>query len=635
MDNSVVNLLKHTNIQTTAPQNSGNKSYWANNLTSKPDSFTKQNASNDNKFTLKEALKNFAKGVFAPIKAIFKKPLLSIGIIATTLVATQFIPVLAPIMAVGFGLLSAFELSKGIYSAVKEYKNGKYDNSEKAFEKIGSGFIGTALTALGIKQTAKIASEAKTMSALNTSDLNILQKNEIAQTISKGTWFNALKENVSILTTKNGLKAIAHQFKPSFLKSRLANIMLGINQRLSPEKQLEKFKKSPEGIRRANLTDEEIQKEIQVVYDKVFDELKIPKEARPRLILKNLEGEVYGEYCAKSHYINVDPQSYRTGAANIEHVIMHEATHCKRALTCAQLPKEQFEKIICDEILNKIQNGEPRLVVYGVTPNGKSLVMLPPKLSPQMRSSFAQFAKDTLLNSKIDQKELSYRVAEFTEEFLAKFPDFIKMHGGDDAKATQQLMNYLLSIPIRKGLATTQLAANVNKGKLALTGISTQDVANSVVRGMDNLEINLINQTMRNTKNPLLRTITNSQYIAAPEEVLCEQAASKFTIQTVLDKIKTLKESGQLTLKKELELLQNLRKEQLIFDSKTFGLKINPIIKDFFTGNNKVAEIQNFLEQFSLLNYNTSAYKNMIKNLKDLSAASANNSGIVLSQTKS
>lgn len=632
VNNLIVNLAKQTNIQ--APLQSADRPYWTNIPKTKSDTFEKQNASNDNKFTFKEALKNFANGIISPLKAIIKKPLLSLGILATTLVATQFIPVLVPVMAVGFGVLSVFELSKGIYSAVKEYKNGKYDNSEKAFEKIGSGLIGTVLTALGMKQSAKIAVEAKTMSKLNVSDLNILQKNEIAQTISKGSWFNALKENVSILTTKNGLGSVLHQLKPTFLKTRLADIMLGFNQRLKPEKQIEKFKKTPEGIRRANLTEEQLQKEVQVAYDKVFDELKIPEELRPKLVIKKSGAGAAGDYCAKEHCISLYADGYRNGEFNLEHIVMHEATHCKNSLLCAKLPKEQLDKIICDGIFNKLQNGEDTFVIYGLSPKGKPLIMQAPQFTPQMRSSFAQFAKNNLFKSNSELERMSGQVSNFVDDFITQFPDFVKMNGSNESKATEQLMNYIMSVPCRKSIASAQILPNVDAGKLSLLGMPSENLTTTVINRMNNIERNCISQNWSTTKNSMLNLMSDGQYVSSPEEVLCEQAGSKFMIKTILDKIKSLKESGQLTFKKELELLQELRKEQLNIDNKTFMLNINPILKSLFLGDKtKGAELRTFFHKVAVLHTDRVFYNSLMRNLKNLTTASSNESGVILSQT--
>ena len=117
------------------------------------------NASNDGKFSQKEAGKNFIKGIFSPLKAVVEHPLITLGTIAATSVACSLVPIIAPVMSIGFGALSIFQLGKGIYNSVNEYKKGNYDNSEKAFEKIGQGVVGTATSLMSVKRNARIAEE--------------------------------------------------------------------------------------------------------------------------------------------------------------------------------------------------------------------------------------------------------------------------------------------------------------------------------------------------------------------------------------------------------------------------------------------------------------------------------------------
>ena len=86
------------------------------------------NASNNGIFSKREAGKNFLKGIFSPLKAVIEHPIISIGTIATTGIACSLIPVLTPVMSIGFGALSVFQLGKGIFDSIVEYKKGNYDN---------------------------------------------------------------------------------------------------------------------------------------------------------------------------------------------------------------------------------------------------------------------------------------------------------------------------------------------------------------------------------------------------------------------------------------------------------------------------------------------------------------------------
>ena len=174
------------------------------NFTSRDDLFEKPNKkvdkSSNGKFDISECVKNFAKGLLSPITAVIKHPLMTIGTLAVTVALCSVVPVMAPILAVGFGALSVYQVGKGVVEAAKNYKNGEYDKAEKSFNKVGEGTIGVVLTALGIKQSARVAKEAKVMSELGVTSLDKAQKLQIANDIKNGTKLSALKEITTLLS---------------------------------------------------------------------------------------------------------------------------------------------------------------------------------------------------------------------------------------------------------------------------------------------------------------------------------------------------------------------------------------------------------------------------------------------------
>ena len=186
------------------------------------DTFEKQTAANDGKFTFKEAMKNFGKGLLSPIKAIIQHPIMAIGTIAAMGAACIAVPVLAPILGIGFAGLSVLQLGKAIINTRKEYKNGNYDSAEKGFENIGAGTLNTVLSVLGLKSTAKIAAEAKFMNKNNLTVLTDAQRQEVALNTPKG-FLNSVKENLSLITTKEGRSATIAQFKPQVMKERFTS----------------------------------------------------------------------------------------------------------------------------------------------------------------------------------------------------------------------------------------------------------------------------------------------------------------------------------------------------------------------------------------------------------------------------
>ena len=238
----------------------------------------KIDASNDGKFTGKEALRNFGKGLISPIKAIVDHPLIAIGALAATGLACFAIPALTPILTVGFGALSLFEVGKGTYDAVKNYRKGEYDAAEKSFEKIGTGTIGTVLTATGLKSSAKVAAEVKQANQLGRM-LTKAEKVAISRQVQNGSMLSALKENLSIITTAQGRSALIAGFKPSNIVAQF--------KKLVPPAKPKPFDQTAEAQRRANMSTKDVEREVTEIINQAFDEMGIPKEARPKIVIQD------------------------------------------------------------------------------------------------------------------------------------------------------------------------------------------------------------------------------------------------------------------------------------------------------------------------------------------------------------
>ena len=106
----VGNLPKINQIQTkkTNTANTTNKMKLKNEQGLFEKTNKKEDKSSNGKFDISECAKSFAKGIFSPLTAIIKHPIATIGVVAATAAACTLVPVLGPIMAVGFGALSAF-----------------------------------------------------------------------------------------------------------------------------------------------------------------------------------------------------------------------------------------------------------------------------------------------------------------------------------------------------------------------------------------------------------------------------------------------------------------------------------------------------------------------------------------------
>ena len=578
---------------------------------------------NDGKFSFWQAAKNFGKGLISPITVIFKHPLMTLATVAAVGAACFFVPVLTPILTLGFGALSVFHLGKALYNTGKNIARGNYDEAEKGFENIGSGVTATALTVLGIKQGAKIAAEAKAASAAGTNSLSAVKRTEIAQKVAGMGYKDALKENLSLFTSKEGYKAIFSQFKPSALVERW-NVLKGLWQNLNKFRKvmkakgdvqkvrMEEFKKSPEGLRRAALTDEQIQAEATAKFNQAFDELGIPKEQRPKLVITpedNLKG---GSYCRQDHVINYNPQSYRNGYFEIDETIMHEATHCKEALLRAGLPKEKVTQIVAEDLSNRIINGEAEQIIV----RGNVLqpdMMQAPKLPDPMKHDFVQFSKKHLFTDnqdlytnlkKIDDAKSSIRfnqskidgkitgeIAEATssikratteviqcrekispviqelEAMIKKYPEFASQYKSPE-EALSVLEQYALSHNFRyrtltntqiQGITPTQLTAEqVLQAEKSLRGYVDTMEGNAGISGLRGF--------MASDNN-------FNHYQFSPEEVLAQQNGNRFLINNFKTQMEQMRASGTLTPEKEAIFTAAIQKAEATIAYKTKGLE--------------------------------------------------------------
>lgn len=246
--------------------------------------------SSKGKFDPLEALKNFGKGLISPITVLLKHPIIAIGSLLAGLVACSLVPALLPVLAVGFGALGIIQMTRGGINAIQRYKAGEYDGAERAFEDIGAGAVGTAMSLVGLKASARVAAEAKAaQSAIKTG----VSFEQAAQTRSMATnqtqnmtFTEALKENASILTTREGRSALIAQLKPSAIRQRILYIKDYFKKNTTTTKRIVEepdFALSAEGIRRSKLSKADITQEVEKVFNKIFDDLDISPQLRPKL----------------------------------------------------------------------------------------------------------------------------------------------------------------------------------------------------------------------------------------------------------------------------------------------------------------------------------------------------------------
>lgn len=568
------------------------------------------NKSNNGKFDFSEAAKNLGKGIISPLTAIIKHPVATIGVLAATVAATTLVPVLGPLMAIGFGAASVYQIGKGTYDAAKNYKNGNYDDAEKSFDKIGQGIVGTVLTALGMKQGAKVANEAKTMNKLDTNILTHTQRSEIAANVDKNGFFSAVLDNLELITTKSGLKSVARQFKPSSIKTRFTELVECFkgNRLIEEEKEVTKkrqvkedFTKTPEGIRRASLTDEQIEQEVNSLYNEAFEKLGIPEEQRPNLKIQKGNAKHGGGYTKGTHELEFNPEAYKAGSFEIEDVIMHEATHCREALLRAGIPQERANQIVKEQLISRVMNGESEQVLVKGNLLGADM-MTPPKMSPQMKKDFVQFAETELYKNEINNDLTRYSdilksnqyckqtnkplipIAEKQEKvqplldkmqaLIDKNPEFIQQYGSNE-EAMAALTEYSVSHNVRYNIFSN---TKINKGSiykpdyLDIPELSGEKLAQAEASLVDEIATIEGNGRISGLGGLFATEQSFNQYQFSPEEVLAQKNGNNFVIEKFSSKIAEMRANGSLTPQEEARLLKIIDKASKTIEYKTKGL---------------------------------------------------------------
>ena len=179
---------------------------------------------NNGEFDANVAANNFCKGLFSPITAIIKHPIATIGVVGATALACSVAPILAPATAIVFGAMGIYEFGKSSYNIVKHSASGEYDKAEKDFEGLGQGTINTVLTALGMRQSARVTKEAQLLSETKATKLSVEQISKIKDEVKSLTLFKSFKESLKLYTTKEGRQAFMYQFKKPVIKERLQDL---------------------------------------------------------------------------------------------------------------------------------------------------------------------------------------------------------------------------------------------------------------------------------------------------------------------------------------------------------------------------------------------------------------------------
>lgn len=353
-----------------------------------PDRFTarseKRNSSNDGKFSIFTAAKEFVKGaVVRPIKAMIKHPLLTIGTLAAAALAVSAAPILLPIMVMGGLAYGAYQIGKGASHVASHLRNGRYDDAERAFGDIGEGVFAVATSALGARSAAGIVAEAKAASAVNSATTAAARTAALENSIAagakarSGSLASAGKELITLFTTKAGRSAIAHQLRPSAFFPAVKGKALNFAGMFK-----EPAKVDTEGIiakvqKQLNISDENMPKIVSSLDDLTGGQrvsaagMYKPGEHKfwafrdPLDLIRNQLPQ------DKAHLVDKLPRPIRNFLGNLilkrfnpENVIAHELTHAKQFEAIRHLPRSQAQELLNSIPLEGHANGR----MFGVIP---------------------------------------------------------------------------------------------------------------------------------------------------------------------------------------------------------------------------------------------------------------------------
>lgn len=534
---------------------------------------------NNGQFDADVAANNFCKGLLSPITAIIKHPIATIGVVGATALACSVAPILAPATAIVFGAMGIYEFGKSSYNIVKHSASGEYDKAEKDFEGLGQGTINTVLTALGMRQSARVTKEAQLLSETKATKLSVEQISKIKDEVKSLTLFKSFKESLKLYTTKEGRQAFMYQFKKPVIKERLQDLKNIIVKKKEQTKESfdikEEFAKTPEGIKRAKMTTEEISQEVSKLAKESFDQYGIPEELRPKIEIVKKDAKTGGGYYAQKHTIEINETAYREGAFDLPNTIKHEATHAKEALIRETLTFTKKEQLTKEYLLNKIQTGDNNTVAYDTTIFGNATIK-PPKMSTGMKTDFAKLAQENIYkigSNGLDKKQLT----KLVEPLIDKYPEFISQYQSKE-EALDMLTKYAQSHQLRYKVGTTT-AINLPADKIAKLGYIDESTAINSFKGI--LECLDGNMSYKTVSGNMGLGGDFTQYEFGAEEVLAQLSGNKFEISHLEQELATLRKRPNFDAKQEAYLLSQIESAQKTIKYKSMGQKYYKLFMDY------------------------------------------------------
>lgn len=167
-------------------------------------------------------IKHFFKGMASPFLAFAQHPVRMTTLVLGGMAMAHWLPMtLAPILVIG-AVLSLFEGGKSLVQYLHYLKEGDKASAAKALESLGTATTTGILIGLGNKGGAAVTAEGKAALAATRQGKNAAEAaklaDEAAQTAQSGSFMSAIRENLSVFTSKDGFKALLHTFSPTSIR---------------------------------------------------------------------------------------------------------------------------------------------------------------------------------------------------------------------------------------------------------------------------------------------------------------------------------------------------------------------------------------------------------------------------------
>lgn len=458
---------------------------------------------NQNRFRILHAFRHFMSGVISPVTAIFKHPAATLGLVGATVALGTLMSSTVPLMFIAGGMFSAWQMARGLTHIAGRYRKNDMQGAEQAFADIGAAFTGGLLTLLGVRSAAAVAAETKAASliAMKPGTTVVEMANaglQAAKNTRNMTFWQALNENMSIVTSSEGRQALFHQIKPGSLRLQFSSAKARIVDTWEALKSWNRFRR---------MTDAQLADELHAVGQSIFQDARLPGELLPKF-----KPDVQGTYITrcmlmayipKEHAVLFNPALIRRNPSLIADCISHELLHARRALLRCTLTESEIQQVVNTRILRQILEYEDHLGVIQPTP----------RFSKDMRHELVNHLADVLYNPKQttwwqwgdDIKELGMPLTELLARKSGASSDEIAgwLASPDGANRFMQLYQQVAGPTADKFLELVHRYPGFQKQYAnGIKSLSSEEQAVLALDGYFRSQLHRAIQTVKNIKMP-------------------------------------------------------------------------------------------------------------------------------------